>query len=73
METPVDMLVRLGRTKITGRQLLQLQVGDILLLDTDEDDLLEAEIESVRKFYGIPGRVKGNKAFQVIKEEPIRF
>jgi flagellar motor switch protein FliM len=25
METPVDMLVRLGRTKITGRQLLQLQ------------------------------------------------
>ncbi|MES9995227.1 flagellar motor switch protein FliM [Desulfovibrio aminophilus] len=73
METPVDMLVRLGRTKITGRQLLQLQEGDILLLDTDEDDLLEAEIESVRKFYGIPGRVKGNKAFQVIKEEPIRF
>ncbi len=72
-ETPVDMLVRLGRTKITGRQLLQLQVGDILLLDTDEDDLLEAEIETVRKFYGIPGRVKGNKAFQVIKEEPIRF
>jgi flagellar motor switch protein FliM len=72
-ETPVDMLVRLGRTKITGRQLLQLQVGDILLLDTDEDDLLEAEVETVRKFYGIPGRVKGNKAFQVIKEEPIRF
>ena len=72
-ETPVDMLVRLGRTKITGRQLMQLQVGDILLLDTDEDDLLEAEIETVRKFYGIPGRVKGNKAFQVIKEEPIRF
>lgn len=72
-ETPMDMLVRLGRTKITARQLLQLQVGDILLLDTDEDDLLEAEIETVRKFYGIPGRVKGNKAFQVIKEEHLRF
>jgi flagellar motor switch protein FliM len=73
METPVELVVRLGRTKITGRQLLQLEVGDILLLDTDEDDLLQCEIEGVKKFQGLPGRVKGNKAFQVIKEEPIKF
>ncbi|MGE4556495.1 MAG: flagellar motor switch protein FliM [Desulfovibrionaceae bacterium] len=73
METPVELVIRLGRTKITGRHLLQLEVGDILLLDTDEDDLLECEIEGVKKFYGLPGRVKGNKAFQVIKEEPIKF
>jgi flagellar motor switch protein FliM len=73
LETPVEMLVRLGRTKITGRQLLNLEIGDIMLLDTDEDNLLEAEIEGVMKFYGVPGRVKGNKAFQVIKEERLRF
>jgi flagellar motor switch protein FliM len=73
METPVEMVVRLGRTTITGRQLLDMSKGDILLLDTDEDNLLEAEIEGVRKFYGLPGRVKGNKAFQVVKEEEIRF
>ncbi|AMK11757.1 MAG: flagellar motor switch protein FliM [Pseudodesulfovibrio sp.] len=73
METPVEMVVRLGRTAISGRQLLYLQEGDIILLDTDEDELLEAEIEGVRKFKGLPGRVKGNKSFKVVKEEEIRF
>ncbi|MEF2143989.1 MAG: flagellar motor switch protein FliM [Desulfovibrionaceae bacterium] len=73
METPVEMVVRLGRSAISGRQLMQLRPGDVLLLDTDEDDLLEAEIEGIRKFQGLPGRVKGNKAFQIVKEEEIRF
>jgi len=73
METPVEMVVRMGRTTISGRQLLYLQEGDIILLDTDEDELLEAEVEGVRKFQGLPGRVKGNKSFQVIREEEIRF
>lgn len=73
MDTPVEMVVRLGRTTITGRQLLNLEEGDIMLLDTDEDNLLEAEVEGVKKFYGLPGRVKGNKAFKVSKEEDIRF
>ena len=73
METPVEMVVRMGKTAISGRQLLYLQEGDIILLDTDEDELLEAEVEGVRKFQGLPGRVKGNKAFKVIKEEEIRY
>jgi flagellar motor switch protein FliM len=72
LETPVEMLVRFGRTKVTGRQLMNLQIGDILLLDTDTDDLMEAEVEGVRKFMGICGTVKGNQAFQVIKEEEPR-
>ncbi len=73
METPVELVVRMGRTAISGRQLLYLQEGDIILLDTDEDELLEAEVEGVRKFMGLPGRVKGNKSFQIVKEEEIRF
>jgi flagellar motor switch protein FliM len=73
METPVEMVVRMGKTSITGRQLLNMDVGDILLLDTDTDDLLVAEVDGVRKFHGIPGRVKGNRAFQVLKEEEVRF
>jgi flagellar motor switch protein FliM len=72
-ETPVEFLVRLGKTRITGRQLLNLDVGDILLLDTDAEDLLEVEIEGVRKFYGLPGRVKGNKSFKIIKDEQLHF
>ncbi|THB71658.1 MAG: flagellar motor switch protein FliM [Desulfovibrio sp.] len=73
LETPVEMLVRFGRSKITGRQLMKLQKGDILLLDTDTDALIEGEIEGVKKFHGIAGTVKGSKAFQVIREEEPRY
>ncbi|SIO01033.1 flagellar motor switch protein FliM [Halodesulfovibrio marinisediminis] len=69
LETPVDMKVRFGESKITGNQLLRLKVGDVLLLDTDTEDLLEATIEGVKKFHGISGTVKSNKAFQIVKEE----
>ena len=73
METPVELLVRFGRSQITGRQLLSLKPGDILMLENDVDELLEAEIQGVRKFQGIPGMVKSNKAFQIVKEEEIRL
>jgi flagellar motor switch protein FliM len=73
LETPVDLTVTLGTTRLTGRQLLDLQVGDILLLDQDEDDLLEARVQGVLKFYGEPGFVKGNKAFRVVKEQEIAY
>jgi flagellar motor switch protein FliM len=67
LETPVELVVRLGRTKITGRQLVNLEEGDLLLLNTDEEDLIECEVEGVLKYYGIPGRVKANRALQITK------
>lgn len=73
METPVELVVRFGRSQITGRQLLSLKPGDVIMLDNDVDDLLDAEIQGVRKFRGIPGLVKSNKAFQIVKEEDIHF
>lgn len=73
METPVELKVRFGETKITGNQLLRLQVGDVLLLDTDTDDMLEVTIAGVTKFWGLGGTVKANKAFQIVKEEEIHF
>jgi len=73
METPVEMVVRFGKSKITGRQLMKLRPGDILLLDNDVDDMLAAEVQGVRKFQGIPGVVKSNKAYQIIKEEEIHL
>lgn len=67
LETPVELVVRLGRTKITGRQLVNLEEGDLLLLNTDEEDMVECEVEGVLKYYGIPGRVKANRAIQITK------
>ena len=73
LETPVELMVRLGNTQLTGRQLLSLKEGDILLLDTDVEDLLLGEVQGVKKFWGVPGTVKSNKAFQVIREEETHF
>lgn len=68
METPVELKVHFGDAKITGNQLLRLQEGDVLLLDTDTDDLLEITVSGVTKFWSLGGTVKANKAVQIIKE-----
>lgn len=69
METPVEMKVRFGETKITSNQLIRLKEGDVILLDTDTEDLLEVSVAGVTKFWAVSGTVKGSKAIQVIKEE----
>ncbi len=69
LETPVDLRVKIGDTQITGNQLLRLKVGDVIVLDTDVEELLPCTVAGVRKYWGMPGKVKYNKAFQVIKEE----
>jgi flagellar motor switch protein FliM len=73
METPVDLNVTFGTTQITGRQLLDMKVGDILMLDQDEDDMLSGRIHGILKFFGLPGFVKGNKAFKIIKEQELNY
>ncbi|GAB6060761.1 flagellar motor switch protein FliM [Desulfonatronum parangueonense] len=73
MEIPVELVVPLGRTSITGRQLLNLDVGDILLLDTDTEQPLEVKIHGVDKFHCSPGIVKANRAFQVVKEAEVHY
>jgi flagellar motor switch protein FliM len=69
LETPVEMKVRFGDAHITGNQLLHLHVGDVIMLDTDIDDLLEVTISGVTKYWAVAGANKGNKAIQIIKEE----
>lgn len=68
-ETPVELKVTFGHSQITGNQLLRLKVGDVLLLDTDTDDMLECTVAGVPKYHGVSGTCRGNKAFQIITEE----
>ena len=67
METPVDLKIHFGSTTITGNQLLRMQVGDVLVLDTDVEDLLPCTVAGVKKYEGIAGTVKAMKGFQIIK------
>jgi len=48
-------------------------LGYRLLDDQKLYEACRAEVEGVKKFYGLPGTVKGNKAFQVVREEEPRY
>lgn len=73
LEIPVEMIVPLGHTSITGRQLLNMDVGDILLLDSDTDQTLKVTIQGVEKFFCFPGSVKANRAVQMVKEVEVPY
>lgn len=70
---PVELKVHFGNTTITGNQLLRMQVGDVLVLDTDVEDLLSCTVAGVSKYQGIAGTVKAMKAFQIIKENEPQY
>ncbi len=63
--TPLEMVVPLGKSVITGAELLDLEVGDIIQLDTRIDDLLPGLLDGQIKFKGYPGLCKGQRAFKI--------
>lgn len=73
LETPIELRVRMGCTQITGNQLLRLNIGDVLVLDTDVENMLPCTVSGVTKYWGIAGTVKANKAYQIIKEEEPQY
>jgi flagellar motor switch protein FliM len=73
METPVELKIHFGNAQITGNQLLRLQVGDVIVLDTDVEDLLRCTVAGVSKYHGLAGTVKSMKAFQIVNEEEPQY
>ncbi|MBP6218897.1 MAG: flagellar motor switch protein FliM [Oligoflexales bacterium] len=70
METAVNVLVRLGDADISSKDLLNLQVGDIIQLDKEATSPLILEIEGVPKFRCLPGVLKGQRAVRIIEQLP---
>ena len=64
-ELEVELLVELGTSTIKGRDLLNLEIGDVILLDKDASESLTVKVEGVPKFKALPGTHKGNHAFRV--------
>jgi flagellar motor switch protein FliM len=59
------MLVKLGAADITVRDLLELEPGDIIQLNSDATLPLDVLVEGLPKFKGIPGLSKGNRAIKI--------
>ncbi len=65
METNANLLVRLGAADIKVRDLLELEPGDIIQLNSDATMPLEVLVEGKPKFRGVPGLSKGNRAIKI--------
>ncbi len=65
MQTTANLVVKLGEANIQMRDLLNLEIGDIIQLDSDATMPLSVLVEGIPKFKGIPGLLKGNRAIRV--------
>ena len=64
-DTPVTVIAELGTTVKSIRDLLNLQVNDVLQLNTGPEDLVTLCVDHIPKFHGFPGIIKGNRAVEI--------
>jgi flagellar motor switch protein FliM len=64
-DTPVTLVAELGITTRSVRDLLDLQVDDVVQLNTGPEDLVTLAVDHIPKFFGFPGIVKGNRAVEI--------
>jgi flagellar motor switch protein FliM len=67
LESKVDMMVELGRTEVELKKVIDLKVGDVIMLDQFATDPLPVFVEGIMKFRGHPGVYKGNHAVQITR------
>ncbi len=64
-EVTVEMIVELGRTSLKGSELLNMEIGDVIMLDHDVNKPLTVRVEGVPKFSATAGVHHGNQAFRI--------
>lgn len=67
LETDVDIKVNLGETEIKLKDLMNLQIGDVIPLTQDSSGELDIQVEQVKKFKGYYGIHHGTVAVQVTR------
>jgi len=63
----VNLTVELGKTELSGREIINLKKGDVISLDRYCNDSLDVYVENTLKLKGQPGIYKGNRAVEVSK------
>jgi len=64
-DIPVTLIAELGITTRSVRNLLDLQVDDVIQLNTGPEDLVTLTVDNIPKFFGFPGIIKGNRAVEI--------
>ncbi|HTZ40062.1 MAG TPA: FliM/FliN family flagellar motor C-terminal domain-containing protein, partial [Syntrophales bacterium] len=65
MVSTVELIVELGRTEVSAKEVADLKKGDVIMLDRYRVDPLDVFVEGVQKLTAFPGVYKGNSAIQI--------
>jgi len=65
MLADLDLLIELGSTQISAKDVVNLKVGDVITLDQYCTDPVNVFVEGVLKFTAYPGNFKGNQAVKI--------
>jgi flagellar motor switch protein FliM len=65
MSSRVELIVELGRSEVSGKEIVDLKKGDVIMLDRYRVDPLDIFVEGVQKLTAFPGVYKGNSAIQI--------
>ncbi|GGL44051.1 flagellar motor switch protein FliM [Sporolactobacillus putidus] len=63
----LDVRARLGNSKVTVKELLQLEVGDVIKLNQHLEDPIVIDVGGFPKFFAQPGKRNKQMAVQIIK------
>ncbi len=73
-DVPVEIMIELGKTSLKGSELVNMEVGDVIMLDSEVNLPLTVKVEGIPKFKANPGIFRGNQAFQICGEiEPAEY
>ena len=61
----LDVIAKIGETKLTLGEILTLEVGDVIRLREHYDEPIKIEVNGKTKFLGKPGQFKGNYAVKI--------
>lgn len=64
-ETKLNLNCILGTSQISARQLLEMKVNDVILLDHKISGSMLVKVEGIPKFRGYPGSHNNNKAIRI--------
>jgi flagellar motor switch protein FliM len=62
----VAVVAELGRAELTVAEVLDLSVGDVIMLETAKDDPVHVYVGNQPKFLARPGRLRGRLAIEII-------
>ncbi len=61
----IGVVVEMARTNFTAGELLNLEVGDVILTEKDHRSPIKVFVEGKEKFEAYPGMIKGHKAIRI--------